>query len=481
MFFRPIVDEGLAQNSYIIGCPSSGEALVVDPRRDIDVYLEVAKANGLRITGVTETHIHADFLSGARELARATGAALYLSAEGGSDWLYGGLEGFDHRPLQDGETIAVGNVKVEALHTPGHTPEHLSFLVSEKNNATAPMLFLSGDFIFVGDVGRPDLLEEAVGIAGSAQSGARTLFRSLQRVLQRLPDYVQIWPAHGAGSACGKAIGAVPSTTLGYERLVSWWSSFVQKGDEAGFVATILDGQPDAPTYFGIMKRLNRDGMRILGELPRPKRLDATGLDEALRRGAVLVDTRDAHSFARGHRPGAISISLGKNFSSWAGWLLPYDRPLLLLAPAGAVEDAVRWLVRVGLDDVIGYVEPADALDAHVEPLPQVEAPEAERRRRAGEAAIVDVRTTSEYRLGHVPGALHIPASRILREASRVPKDKPVIVHCGTGARSSATVSALMAAGFTNLTNLVGGFDEWQRRGLPVERGIEAGQPAAVR
>jgi hydroxyacylglutathione hydrolase len=356
MVFRQIYEEGLAQMSYLLGCAATGEALVVDPKRDVDTYLELAESLGLRITAIAETHIHADYLSGARELAKATGATLYLSDEGDENWKYKGLEGFSFVLLKDGDEFRVGNIRVKAVHTPGHTPEHLSFLVADGAVTEEPLLFLTGDFVFVGDVGRPDLLEEAAGIRGTAIPGARRMFKSLKEKFLTLPDHVQVWPGHGAGSACGKALGALPATTVGYERRHAWWAEYLERGDEEGFVRALLEGQPEAPTYFKEMKRLNRDGMPILGGIPHPGRLTKAQFDRLLAQGAVLVDTRDKFAFAGGHIPGSINIPAGKNFSTWAGWLLPYDRPLILLAHPSEVEALTRALIRIGLDEVVGYI-----------------------------------------------------------------------------------------------------------------------------
>ncbi|MBA3533266.1 MAG: MBL fold metallo-hydrolase, partial [Ardenticatenales bacterium] len=252
MILRYLYDSNLAQASYLVGCAATGEALIIDPNREVEQYIAAAAREGLRITAVTETHIHADFLSGARELADKTGARLYLSDEGGPEWSYG----FAHLGLKDGDTFMVGNVRLEALHTPGHTPEHVAFLLTDTANAAEPMGIFSGDFVFVGDIGRPDLLESAAGVADSKEPGARTLYRSVQRFKQ-YPDYLQLWPGHGAGSACGKALGAIPSTTLGYERRFNW--AFTTQ-DEESFIATVLDGQPEPPRYFAQMKRLNKVG-----------------------------------------------------------------------------------------------------------------------------------------------------------------------------------------------------------------------------
>ena len=473
MFFRQIFEEGLAQASYIVGCPESEEALVVDPRRDIDVYLRIADENDLKITGVTETHIHADFLSGARELAAATGAQLLLSGCGGPDWTYARSTAAPMRSLRDGDAIHVGRVVVRVVHVPGHTPEHLMFLVAESDAGPGPMIALTGDFVFVGDVGRPDLLEQAVGVAGSADAGARQMFASLRDKFSAVPDFVQIWPGHGAGSACGKALGAVPATTAGYERLVSWWAPFVRSGDEDGFVRELLDGQPDAPTYFARMKRLNRDGAPILGRLPVPRRLDDGGLREAIASGAVVIDARDREAFRSRHVRGALGIPGESTFSTRCGWFVHPDRPIVLIAPADRVDALVRALVRVGLDSVEGYVDAADATALAAVPsqgLGSVNVSQAQAQWKAGGVTVLDVRAGNEYRHGHIPGALHIPASQLQRSLERVPRDTPLLVHCAGGGRSVAAASALLAQGFTEVSDVLGGFDAWEEAGNPVEK-----------
>src|SRR5699024_9454256 len=262
MLLERIYDEDLAQAGYLIGCQAKGEALVVDARRDISQYLDLAAAHDMTITAVTETHIHADYLSGTRELAAATGAQTYVSGEGGADWQYE----FDATRLHDGDEITLGNITVKAVHTPGHTPEHLSFLVTDGAFADEPGYMLTGDFVFSGDVGRPDLLDEAAGGVDTRFAGARQIFARLRDTLLTLPDPAQVFPGHGAGSACGKALGSVPSTTVGYERKYSWWGRYLADNDEQGFIDELLDGQPDAPAYFGRMKRQNRRGPAIMGE-----------------------------------------------------------------------------------------------------------------------------------------------------------------------------------------------------------------------
>ena len=301
MLFERIYDYDLAHASYFIGCQSSSEAIVVDPSRDLRPYFEMADQHGMTIVTVTETHIHADYLSGTRELAAATGATVYLSDEGGEDWRYG----FEGERLRHGDTIELGNVRLEAVHTPGHTPEHLMFLVTDGAFADEPGYALTGDFVFCGDLGRPDLLDETAGgsDSGGDDSGADTrvesagqLFASLREHFLTLPDHVQVFPAHGAGSACGKSLGALPSSSVGYERKFAWWPKYVENDDEEGFISELLDGQPDAPAYFGRMKRQNRDGPSVLGhplpDLPElPAEEVASGIDSG---DLVVVDPRPA-------------------------------------------------------------------------------------------------------------------------------------------------------------------------------------------
>ena len=269
MIFKRFFDPRLAQSSYLLGCSSTREALIVDPNRDIDRYFEAAAQDGLRVAHVTETHIHADFVSGARELAQRAGARLYLSAAGGPDWQYRYAAEARATAMNDGDSITVGRIEVRALHLPGHTPEHLVFLITDTEVAGEPMGALTGDFLFVGDVGRPDLLERAVGTRGTMETSARQLYHSLQR-FREFSDYLQIWPGHGAGSACGKSLSAVPQSTLGYEKRFNWAFGVQNEND---FVRAVLAGQPDPPRYFAQMKRMNLEGPRLLGQLPPTPRL----------------------------------------------------------------------------------------------------------------------------------------------------------------------------------------------------------------
>lgn len=455
MYFKQFYDTDLAQGSYLIGCQATGEAVVVDPRRDVAVYLADAAANGLRVTVVTETHIHADYLSGARELAAATGAALRLSAEGGPDWLYA----FEHEPLRHGDVIDVGNVRLTALHTPGHTPEHLSFLVTDRAATDQPGFLFTGDFIFVGDIGRPDLLDEAAGGEDTRFPMARQLFDSLRRTLDTLPDYVQVHPGHGAGSACGKALGAVASTTLGYEKATAWWADYVRNDDRQGFVDALLEGQPDAPLYFGRMKRTNRAGAPLLGRPAPLPHLSGAALAEALRDGAVLVDTRPREAYAAGHVPGSLSLPAGDSFVTWAGWVLDPERDpkLVLLAHDQEQAHALRArLSRIGIDGVIAYATSLAGLP--LEPVPVVSPA---RLGEVPDALILDVRTRTEYEAGHIPGARQLYGGRVLWSLDTLPKDRPIVTHCQGGARNAVVASALRALGYTQVLELEGSYEGW--------------------
>ena len=362
MLLKRFYDDKLAQASFLVGCAATGEALVIDANRDVEQYLRAAEAEGVRITHVTETHIHADFVSGSRELAARTGAQLILSDEGDADWKYAFAREAGARLIKDGDYFMVGNLKIEVLHTPGHTPEHVSFMLTDTPATDKPMGVFTGDFVFAGDVGRPDLLEKAAKMLGTMEAGARTLFRSLQR-FKKLPDYLQIWPGHGAGSACGKSLGAVPSTTLGYEKLANWGLVI---DNESLFVQQVLAGQPEPPKYFAEMKRINKEGPRVLHGFRRPERLPETKLSGVLAEGGVVIDTRPWSEFAVGHVPGTINIPLNKSFTTWAGWLVPYDGPFYLILDdtcAHCVDEAVRDLAMIGLDQTAGFFG-KDAIEA---------------------------------------------------------------------------------------------------------------------
>jgi hydroxyacylglutathione hydrolase len=481
MILKRFYDEKLAQASYLVGCAATGEALVVDANRDVDQYVAAAEAEDLRITHITETHIHADFVSGARELAERTGGRLYLSDEGDATWKYAFARDYDAVLLHDGDSFTVGNVRIEVLHTPGHTPEHISFVVTDTAGADRPMGVFTGDFVFVGDVGRPDLLERAAKYEGTMERGARVLFQSLRRFSETMPDWIQIWPGHGAGSACGKALGAVPQTTLGYEKLFNWGLATT---DEDEFVRAVLAGQPEPPMYFAEMKRINKEGPRVLGGMQRPRRLPENRLGEVLRDGAIVVDTRGAADFAAGHVRGTITVPPGRSFTTWAGSVIPYDRDFYLIADdtGGAVMDGmVRDLAMIGLDRLNGSFD-ATAVEHWIadhdggETVAEIGPAEVEALLESGDVAVVDVRNGSEWEAGHIPGSINLPLGRLAENLDRVPTDRPIVVHCQTGARSAVAIGLLQSRGFERVSALRGDFKGWKEGG---RRTDAAEQPAA--
>ena len=470
MFFRRFFEEGLAQASYLIGCDATGAAMVVDANRDVAQYLVAAEAERLHITHVTETHIHADFVSGSRELARRAGARLLLSAEGGHDWQYTFAKGDGATLLRDRDSFALGRIRVDVMHTPGHTPEHLAFLVTDLASSGCPVGLLSGDFVFVGDVGRPDLLEKAAKIADSMETAAHTLFHSLQH-FRELPDFVQLWPGHGAGSACGKALGAMPQSTVGYEKVANW---SLTTPDEDAFVREVLAGQPDPPRYFAEMKRINRDGPPMLGKMPEPMRNDAALLTPELITGAIVIDARPAARFAESHIPGTLNIPLNKSFPTWAGWLVPYDRDLhLVVTSAAEAARAAREMAIIGLDRVAGWFAP-DTLESWehagrlLECVAQMSTAELAARIATDDVTIVDVRSDAEWDHGHLPGALHIPLGSLGSRVAELPRQRPIVVQCQSGDRSSIAASVLLDVGRRDVFNLRGGLNGWLSEGRPI-------------
>ena len=465
MLLKRLYEEKLAQVSYMVGCTLIKEAVVIDPVRDIEQYIEAARSEGLRITRVIETHIHADFASGALALAQATGAQLLVSAEGGPEWQYDFAGERYVRTLHHGDQIPLGNVRLEVLHTPGHTPEHLCFLLTDEAAATtAPLGLFSGDFLFVGGVGRPDLLEKAVGHAGTMDAGARQLFRSLQRLCE-LPDSLLILPGHGAGSACGKSLGGFPFSSLGYERLAN---PALRIEDEDSFVAEILRDQPEPPRYFADMKRVNRIGVgRWSGD--EPEVLSAAALAQA----PWIVDLRHGAAFASGHIPGSITIPLGPQFLSWAGSILPFNAKVALVAEnSRRATAATRELALIGYDNILGWIEARNA-GHDLEPLDAIPA-QSVTTASPGTDIVVDVRTTAEQRRGSIPGACHIPLGDLQSSAlDALPRNTRVSVFCQAGARSPIAWSILRRMGFTDVVHLAGGYDAWKSADESLPAGAE--------
>lgn len=458
MFFQHVYDKSLAQGSYIVGCQVSGEALVIDAQRDIDVYLDIAAQNNLKITHIAETHIHADFLCGSRELAAVTGAKMYLSDEGGENWQYE----FDHIGLKDGEKIKVGNLSLEVMHTPGHTPESISFLLRDHPASDEPVMVFTGDFVFVGDIGRPDLLEEAAGIAGTKEVGAKQMFESLKK-FAALPEYVQVWPGHGAGSACGKSLGAVASTTVGYEKIRNWALQF--DNDEKSFVNSLLSDQPEPPKYFAMMKHLNKVERPLLVEVPIHPVLTEEQFLQAYNRGIKVIDTRDKEDFQYGFIPGVYNIKGSNSFSTWAGWFLNYKEQFILIADQSEREDLTRKLMRIGLDNIYGFIPASYATEEGFEYMKTASFDEMNSLIQDENVQIVDVRSANEFHSGHIEGADHVFLGTLENNLGKIDKDKKVVIHCQAGDRSTIAYSILRREGFENVVNYIGGMKEWKEKG----------------
>jgi hydroxyacylglutathione hydrolase len=456
MFLRYIYDEKLAQASYFVACPATGEALVIDPARDITPYTDMAAVNGFTITAAAETHIHADFVSGARQLAENAGATLLVSGEGGPNWQYTYLEDYPHATLQDGDTFNLGNLEFVVMHTPGHTPEHLTFLV----RADGDYGLFTGDFVFVGDVGRPDLIEAAGDIDNTAEGMARAMFHALER-FKTLPQHLMVMPGHGAGSACGTSLGAVPSSTVGYEKR---FNPMLQFTEEDAFVAALLESQTTPPRYFPRMKQVNRDGPKVLGEKDAPEKLPPLVLRNALENGATVIDTRDRFAFAESHLPGTINMELSGGFPNYTGALLDYERPFYAITDDR--DTLVRGLRSVGLDNLAGTFPTKVSstilrttkfeMTSYANHTPGVVATDVQN----GNFFVLDVRSPGEYADGHIDGALNIPLGELPDRLTEIPHDQTVLVHCHTGVRSAIATSILRLNG-VDAVNLDGGYVAW--------------------
>lgn len=460
MYFEQIYDEKLAQYAYLIGCQQTGEAVIIDPMRDVDQYQKLAEKKNLTIIAAADTHIHADYLSGLRELAEQ-GVKVYASDEGDEDWKYEWLKDSDYNYelIQDGDSFSIGNIRFDVLHTPGHTPESISFLVTDGAAADDPMGILSGDFVFVGDVGRPDLLETAAGQKGAMKPSARRLYQSVQR-FKDLPEYLQVWPAHGSGSACGKALGAVPESTVGYELRFS--PAFKAATSENEFVDYILDGQPEPPLYFGRMKKVNRAGAPVLCSLPEPEKISIT---EMMDREGTILDTREQEAFMRGHLKGSLCTPLNKNFNTVAGSYVDSDEDIYLIIKDRDVEEAVRDLVRIGLDHIKGYATPEELseYDGGLTSIETIDFEEVESARQSSDKVVLDVRKATEYDESHIPGALNIAHTRLADHLEELPKDKDLLVHCLTGPRASYASGLLDKNGF-RVQWINDSFSKWEEK-----------------
>jgi hydroxyacylglutathione hydrolase len=457
VIFEAVRTDGLAHLSYLIGDRSLGQAAVIDPRRDVDIYLELARKQHLAITHAIETHIHADFVSGSRELASRTGTAkIRVSVEGGARY------GFAHESLRDGSRLQLGAVTLTAMHTPGHTPEHLAYLATVNGN---PWVFFSGDFLFADSVGRPDLLG-----AGQTPGLTRTLFRSLRTALAPLPNELPLYPAHGAGSPCGANI-CDRQSTIGYERR---HNPALQFTDESAFIDWVLRTAPPMPRYYPRMKRVNAQRPEVLNGLPTVEWLEPSAFQRRLALGEVqLIDNRPALAFAGGHIAGAWNIGPRPELSLWAGWLLDPEKPIALVLPPGQdLPEVLRQFLRVGLNKFVGVLE--GGMDAWVAAgLPvqgQAQMPVHELNdllpRR--DFQLLDVRTPHEWDEGHIPDARYRFLGDLPEKLSSLDRDKPVVVYCASGYRSSLAASLLQASGFRTVHNVPGGHTAWTAAGLSI-------------
>jgi hydroxyacylglutathione hydrolase len=460
LVFKTIQTEGIAELSYLLGDDDECVAAVFDPRADCDVYIDMAREAKVSITHIFETHIHADLVSGSRELwARLNSAKIYVSGEGGVSY------GFEHDEVKNGDEFTFGEVRVTARHTPGHTPEHLSYVLSETDRPDSPWGVLTGDSLFVSSAGRPDLLGEK-----HTRQLAEQQFHTLRDFYLKLPDHVMIYPNHGAGSPCGADIGARLSSTIGYERK---FNKFLQFDDVKKFTEFAITTAPPVPNYYPVMKKLNAQGPEILGNLPHVRGLPPRAFKEAIEtKAGALIDVRTMLAFGGGHIAGALNIGGSPTLSIWAGWMLDPKEPILLvLENDDDLEEIIRLFVRTGYTKFAGYlVGGMKAWDAAGFPLAEVgQMSVHELNKRASSLQIVDVRSPGEWKRGRVPGARHIFLPQLRKRIAELDRAKPTAVYCASGYRASIATSILKPEGFNELWNVPGSWEAWKKAGLPVE------------
>jgi len=463
MYTKQFFVEGLGCASYIVGCEAEGVAAVIDPDRDVQKYLDAADARGLTITHIIETHLHADHVSGNTDLANRTGADIYLHEASGAE--------FDHKPLREGDVIPLGNIRLKVVHTPGHTPESITLLISDTTRADEPWLALTGDTLFVGDIGRPDL----VG-AQAANGLATDMYTSLFDKLLPLEDGLLVYPGHGAGSLCGKSIGSMRSTTLGYERK---HNSALAPRELDEFVAFATSDLPEQPGNHKRIKSLNRRGVKPLGKV-EPKPLTIQEAIPHFQRGAGLLDTRSKDDFVRAHVPGSVHLEADEQLSNRIGFVFPPDVPvILLLSDPSAYEKVVYSLARVGYDNVIGYLAEGinvweemglPVTSGDIQDIQPVELNDLLINGNGSRPVVVDVREPWEYQQGHVPGAVLMPLGQLATRLGELNPEKPVAVICATGNRSQSASALFGQKGFKTIYNVVGGTTQWMHSGLELER-----------
>ncbi|HEX5015801.1 MAG TPA: rhodanese-like domain-containing protein [Candidatus Limnocylindrales bacterium] len=477
MLLRQFSIDGLGHLSALIADESARMAAVVDPRRDVDVYLAAAREADLRISHVVETHLHNDYVSGGRELAALTGATHVIGA--GAELAY------EHRPVRHGDAFGVGRLQFKVLETPGHTPEHVAYSVADRSRADEPALLFTGGSLLVGAVGRTDLLG-----ADNALPFARAMFRSIGEVILSHPDYVGVYPTHGAGSLCSTGISSTPNSTIGYERR---HNPMVGAADVDTFARILLSGQPAFPRYFARMRPINQAGPRLLGgALPEARPLGVKEVEAAVAGGALVVDLRSPAAHATAHIPGSISIPTGSSFGTWLGWVVDHDRPLVfVLERPGDWDDAIRQALRIGHEQVIGTLGGGftawSGSNAPVEAggrltVDQLAArldPAGSGSGRDAAPLVIDVRQLGEFADGHIPGSLHLAGGSLPDRLDELPRDRPIATVCASGYRASVAASLLQAAGFSNVSWVADGIPSWRRRGHPTETGTSDASDAA--
>jgi glyoxylase-like metal-dependent hydrolase (beta-lactamase superfamily II)/rhodanese-related sulfurtransferase len=460
MYFKQFYLGCLAHASYLIG--SEGEAAVVDPQRDVDEYIDEANAHQLTIKYIIETHLHADFVSGHQELAARTGATIIFGRQANAE--------FEHRAVKDGDEIKLGKLILRFMETPGHTPEGICVLVIDPSVSQRPQKVLTGDTLFIGDVGRPDL---AGGKGFTPQQMAELMYDSLHGKLLQLPDETEVYPAHGAGSMCGRNMSKETSSTIGEQRKFNYALKPMTKDE---FVRMMTAELPEAPAYFPRDAEINRSGARGLSELPTPRQIMAREVESMRLSGHILLDVRSAELFGAGHIVGAINIGLGGQFAMWAGSLLPMNTEIVIIAETNAqVDESIVRLARVGIENVKGYligdVDEWSRDGARIESIEQLTVNQLNERMARGGLKVVDVRRPAEFVTGHVPGALHSSLAELEKHIAQLPmqKNEETAVICAGGYRSSAGASLLQKHGFTKLLNVTGGTSAWIKAGYPVE------------
>ncbi len=457
MFIQQFFVSGLAHSSYLLG--GAANCAIIDPRRDVGIYLDAAAAMGMKITHILQTHLHADFVSGHLDLAEATGAVIVAPKSGNCE--------FKHQPVVEGDSLRIDDLEIQVLETPGHTPEHLSYVVIDHARGPEPTATFCGDTLFVGDVGRPDLFP------GMAIDLATKLYGSLHDKLMNLPPFCEVYPAHGAGSLCGRAMGAKRTSTIGYENL---YNGAVAISDQQQFIASLTTDMPAAPDHFSRCSDINRRGPALVGTLPVPRPLTPLQFREAMAGNDTLVlDVRGYSAFGGQHVPGSYHIDIAGNFATFAGWVLPPEQKILLVTDqADDAAQAALLLRRVGLDQTIGYLEgglfewaKAGLATDHI---PQLSAPELNRRITIGDGLVlVDVRSAGEYGATHVSGALHIPAPMLRSRHVELDPNRDIALVCSTGHRSSLAASILKQHGFTQVWNVAGGMTGFNAAGFAPE------------